>query len=190
MLDKSYKNALYDRVYKEKEDPKEWAFTAQDLRRAAQILFDAKRDSSYPDGEPKNPEDEHMDGPATLLYGYAVENAIKGYLIKKHGSLKIASLAGGSDWRSHRLLRLAEQTGIPLSQDLSLLLGTLEAFVRWAGKYPISLNRNEFTIPKQFCSGEHMTPNELNWTTVEILDEFVKRLTNEILREFHKKWNV
>ena len=189
-MDTLDKNKLYDRVYKQKEHPEEWAFTAQDLRRAAQILFDGEHESRYPDGEPKNPEDERMDEPATLLCGYAIENAIKGYLIKKHGSYKVAVDAGSSSWKSHRLVQLAKQTGIPLSRNLELVLGTLEAFVRWAGKYPISLRRDEFTVPKQYCSGDDIMPNSLNFVTLQILDEFLKQLTDEILKEFHAKWAI
>jgi hypothetical protein len=189
-MDRTHVNKIYDGVFKQKEDSKEWAFTAADLRRAAEILFEAEHESRYPDGEPKNPEDEQMDGPATLLCGYAIENAIKGYLIKKHGGLKAAISASGTAWQKHRLGLLAKQTGIPLSRDLELVLGTMEAFVRWAGKYPISLKRDEFTIPKQSFSGDHMMPNALNYFTLPILDLFLKRLNDEILKEFNAKWTV
>jgi hypothetical protein len=119
-----------------------------------------------------------------------VENAVKGFLIKKFGGFEPAMVAGDSNWKGHRLVLLARQTDIPLSRDMELVLGTLEAYVRWAGKYPISLKCNQFTIFKQFCSGDDITPNSLNYVTLQILDGFLKQLIDEILKEFYNKWSM
>jgi hypothetical protein len=68
-----------------------------------------------------------------MLYGWAMENMIKGCLIKRHGGFAPALAGCKSDWKGHRLLDLALATGIPLNPEQKLLLGGLQAFVIWAG---------------------------------------------------------
>jgi hypothetical protein len=56
--------------------------SAEKLHHAAGLLFSAYEQSQDETGEPIEFDDVEMDGPATLLYSYAMENAIKGYLVK------------------------------------------------------------------------------------------------------------
>jgi hypothetical protein len=130
--------------HKYKEDPDQWGDTASLLRRAAQLLFTAEQKSG-PDanGEPIHPEDQGIDNPATLLYGYAIENAIKGYLIEKLNGYKNAEQEAGHAW-NHCLCDLAGKTGLPLTDDQRHLLRTLQSFVIWAGRYPIPKKPEKF----------------------------------------------
>jgi hypothetical protein len=176
------KDRLFDGLFeRSKDNPNAWASTALNLRMAADVLFKAYRESWEPAGEePRHSENEHLNSPASMLYGCALENAIKGYLIKKHGGFEPARTAHPNAWPKHRLLDLALATGLPLSNDQELCLKSAEAFVRWAGRYPISITRQEFTIPKQFRSGNHMTPNALMLDTIEILEPFYHALIRSL----------
>jgi hypothetical protein len=179
------KDRLFDGLFeRNKDNPNAWASAALNLRLAADVLFKAYRESWEPNGEePRHPENEYLNSPASMLYGCALENAIKGCLIKTHRGFESAKLAYQSAWAKHRLLDLAVATGLPLSNDQKLCLKSAEAFVRWAGRYPISFTRQEFTIPKQFHSGDHMTPNTLRLDTVEILEPFYDALVKCLYRE-------
>jgi hypothetical protein len=160
--------------------------TAWNLRTAADVLFQAWEESWEPSGEPIHPENEHLDSPATMLYGSAMENAIKGYLIKKHGGFEQARAAIQIAWDRHQISRLAVATGLPLTPEQRLLLHSLEAFIVWAGRYPISMKRHQFTIPKQFQSGDHMTPIQIRRDGIEILQPFFKQLEDDIFHDLPK----
>ena len=179
------KDRLFDGLFeRNKDNPNAWASAALNLSMAADVLFEAYSESWAPDGEePRHPENEHLNSPASMLYGCALENAIKGYLIRKHGGFEPAKTAYPNAWTKHRLLDLAMSTGLPLSNDQKLCLKSAEAFVRWAGRYPISFTRQEFTIPKQFQSGDHMTPNALRLDTIGILEPFY----HAMIRSLHTK---
>jgi hypothetical protein len=186
------KDQLFDRLFeRNKDNPNAWASAALNLRMAADILFEAYRESWEPDGEePRHPENERLNSPASMLYGCALENAIKGCLIKKHGGFKPAKTEYGNAWARHRLIDLAVATGLPLSNDQKLCLKSAEAFVRWAGRYPISITRQEFTIPKQFRSGDHMTPNPLMLDTIEILEPFYRALIKDLHAASHARGDL
>jgi hypothetical protein len=117
-----------------------------------------------------------------MLYGYALENSIKGVLIKRHGVFEQAKQNHTKAW-NHKILALAEATNLPLTTDQKLLLKTLEAFVIWAGKYPVSLKPEEFTIEKQFQSGDYLTPNEFHRSHLALLEPFYRQLQHEIFAD-------
>lgn len=163
-----------------KDNPASWGFTAWNLRTAADVLFNAYRSNTSPDGEPINQENEKLDAPATMLYGFALENLVKGYLIKMHGGFDQAAAVNKSAWQSHRLHALAKLTGLNPTSDQLLLLGSLEEFVRWAGRYPIANKLEQFTLPKQFNAGGNMTPCEIRSDGLNILEPFYKQLNDAI----------
>jgi hypothetical protein len=191
MLDAEETKSLFDGVFdRNKNDPEEWGATAWNLRAGADVLFQAYRESWEPEGEPVHPENAHLDSPATMLYGGAMENAIKGYLIKKHGGFEQARAAKRKAWDRHKICELAVATGLPLTPEQKLLLRSLEAFIVWAGRYPISMKRDQFTIPKQFQSGDHITPNQIRHDGVEILEPFYKQLEDDIFADLRFNLNA
>lgn len=134
MLDAEEMKSLLDGVFQRNQnDPKKWGATAWNLRTAADVLFQAYTESWGPEGEPIRPENKHLDSPATMLYGCAMENAIKGYLIKKHGGFEQARTANQGAWQKawqkHQISRLAEATGLPLTSGQKLLFQSLESFI-------------------------------------------------------------
>ena len=192
MIDAKETKRIHERVFEQKkDDPQAWAFTAMTLKRAAQILFEANETSTYEDtdGAPMNQENAEMDEPATLLYAYAMENAVKGFLIKKHGGFEQAKKALGRAWMHHELSGLATATALPLNQDQVLIIQALERFIRWAGKYPTSLDRSEFTLPKQFNSAQNAAPNTLNSESLGIIEPFYEQLQDVLLAEL-RAWSI
>jgi hypothetical protein len=192
-MDAEETKQLFDRMFeRDKDDPEEWGATAWNLRTAANVLFDAYGETWEPDGEPAKPENQNLDSPASMLYGGALENMIKGYLIKKHGGFEQARAADQFAWDRHQISQLAAATGLLLTYEQKLLLRSLESFVVWAGRYPISMKRQQFTLPKQFQSGDHMTPSTLNSAGVKLLEPLYKQLEDEVFAELRKNfgdWN-
>lgn len=188
MIDPEEKRRLFDRLFNQnKDDPEEWGVTAWNLRTAADVLFEAYKKGCAYDDAPECPENEHLDSPALMLYGCAMENMIKGYLIKKHGGFEQARATKRFAWDRHQVSELAPATGIPVTPEQKLLLRSLEAFIVWAGRYPISMKRDQYTLPKQFQSGDHMTPNPINIVGVEVLQPFYKQMEDVIFADLHKR---
>lgn len=189
---------LYNDVFKKDQNsPEAWGATAANLRIAADVLFQAYGETWEGD-EPLHPENQHLDSPATMLYGCAMENVIKGYLIKKHEGFDKARAAnqeaweraGAKDqkaweklWQHHKISKLAEATGLPLTSEQKLLLQSLQSFIRWTGRYPIPMGRDEFTILKQFHSGDDMTPNQIEPAGIKLLEPFYKQLEDDIFAD-------
>ena len=154
---KQRSDSLLYESFEESWGPEHWAATAVNLRRAAEVLFSAYDGSMAADGEPINPEDMQLDKPATLLYGYAFENAVKGLLIKKlslGSSHKFDSI-----WKGHDLRGLVAQTGTSASGEEGMLLDLLTAHILWAGKYPRALQfegKHGFVLPEQY---DHVSPH-------------------------------
>jgi hypothetical protein len=181
--DKKIKCCLEKVFTNDRDNPEAWGATAGNLRIAADVLFQACRES-WQDDEPIHPENQPLDSPATMLYGYAMENAIKGYLIKKHGGVEHdgfekAKAANEKAW-SHEISKLAEATGLHPTSEQKLLLLNLERFIRWAGRYPIPKKWGEFTISKQLHAGDDMTPSQIEPHEIQILEPFYKRLLDDI----------
>ena len=171
-------------------DPEEWGATAWNLRTAANVLFEAYGETwEGPGGEPIHPENEHLDSPATMLYGWAMENMIKGYLVKKHSGFEQARAAKQSEWNGHKLSGLALATGLSLTPEQQLLLRNLEAFIVWAGRYPIPMKWEHYTIPKQYMSGDHIRPTEIGCDGIAILEPFYMQMEDEVFADLRKKFS-
>ena len=181
------KKQLFDDWFNEKkDDPHRWGSNASNLKSAAEALFKVHRDWCDPEtGEPINHEHERVDAPATMLYGCAMENMIKAYLIKKYGSFETAMGANENAWKRHQIPALADETGLTISDELRLLLRTLESFVVWAGRYPIPLKRHQFTLPEQFDCSDDMVPSEIQFRGmgIRLLDEFFKRMEDAVFAD-------
>jgi hypothetical protein len=80
---------------------------------------------------------------AQLLYGYALENLLKGIWIAKDPSL----ISGGKLNRklaSHDLAGLAKQAGFALHVQEEPVAKALSKLAVWAGRYPVALLEAEF----------------------------------------------
>ena len=178
------KREFFERDFKQKkDDPLEWASTAEKLHRAAKVLFEAWQKAGIENGEPVFLEYLELDGPAILLYGLALENIIKGYLIKTTGSFDKAKDKIKDAWQNHQLCNLAISTGLPLSNEQKQLLGSVEAHIRWAGRYPIPLKHTESTIPEQLGTVKDMPPHGSEDLINELLEPLFTKMTKEITEE-------
>jgi hypothetical protein len=161
-----------------------WITSAKRSHRAAEVLFKVYGASRAENGEPINVEDLEMDGPATLLLGYAIENAIKGYLIEK---LKLDATKCKADklWKAHDLCALFAKTGLKATTEQLLLLKTLTAFVLWAGKYPASFvcdGERGFLLPEQYDHAKvckNMPPSTLDYLMRHKVDELFRDLLDK-----------
>ena len=188
MSDPERNKKLFDRVFERtKDDPEDWGSMAWTLMTASDVLLEAFGQTwDGPTGEPVHPENERLDHPASMLYGCAMENMIKGYLVRKYGGFEKARDKYRPAWDRHQISRLAEATGLPLTTEQKLILGSLEAFIVWAGRYPISMKPETYTIEKQFRSGDHMTPNTIGCDSIAILKPFYKQLEDYVFTDLRK----
>ena len=170
-------NGLFERL---NERPEDWGDTAENLKAGAEVLFNAWRESTDENGEPINLNHLHLAVPACLLYSCYLENLIKGCLIAQHGSFQAAKSACETPWAKHDLRDLAAGTGIKLTNNQKMVLGTASAWVRWAGRYPIPLRREEFTIPNQLAAGKHPPPTYLQITERDELEPLCNELKSRI----------
>lgn len=149
---KAVNQKLFEGLFKRKLTADYWGMCARNLWQAAEVLFSAYESSTAENGEPIHPENTELNIPATLLYGYSMENAIKGLLIKKH-NLDVTNLSNykrENEWMHHELVALFNDTGISASKKDKLILKTLTQHILWAGKYPVSKNFERFILPNQY----------------------------------------
>src|ERR1700722_11223334 len=127
--------------YFEQINARDWLRSADSLWQAGDLLFADYRASTDDDGVPVHAGNIALNTPATLLYGYSMENILKGLLVKKF-QLKPNEYKGRSGWKMHNLTLLFKQTGSDCGDHESqaqyqMLLKTLSAFIVWAGRYPV-----------------------------------------------------
>jgi hypothetical protein len=189
------KQEIHDVWFKRTWSAISWATNAKNLWRAADILFSAYQASTAEDGEPINCEDTELNIPATLLYAYAIENAVKGTLIKK---LKLSpsdyeQLPG---WRIHDLVVLFNKAEIQTieyeqKKEYRHLLKILTAQILWAGKYPSTFdpaNGNRGFFLSEQCEYESVKTKNMPPSTVNIeirhrLKILFRLLINEIYED-------
>jgi hypothetical protein len=188
MMDLEMETYFEEQFERRKNNPEAWGETADTLWAAANVLLRAQEENRNLGGGCPEPEYEHLDSPATLLYGFALENLIKGYLIKKHNSFDNALKAAQGIWKGHNVSVLAAKTGIPLTETQQIQLKSIDAFIIWAGRYPIPLVPDKFTVKKQLHTANNWTPTEISWSGIELLKPFWKQMEDAIFAESRKKW--
>ncbi|MFN0066373.1 MAG: hypothetical protein ACKVYV_01940, partial [Limisphaerales bacterium] len=117
--------------------PEPWAFQADTLLRAAEHLFTEHWNASYcGDSGPEHPDRLGFNEPAMLLLALALENALKGSLIKKGLVTAETAREKWKGLRGHTIHELARDLGIKLSTADQRLYRHLSRYSIWAGKYP------------------------------------------------------
>jgi hypothetical protein len=169
-----------------------WALCAENLWRAADILFSAYQESTAENGEPLHWENTELHIPATLLYAYAMENAIKGLLVRKL-KLNRSGCEKVQGWRQHDLAALFDQTKDQIAieeyrKEYRLLLVTLTAHIVWAGRYPSPFKLTDgdrgFVLSRQWQQENGNPIVDLPPTTVNILSrEKLKELFRLMIDE-------
>jgi hypothetical protein len=135
------------------QSPGAWLATAEKLAEAAETIAanQAKLKQGYQDAcevaakeseasESGVAEIRHVEPnylPAGLLYGFAIENALKGLIIANQPDILSASRID-PQIASHDLIALATSAGLTLSDDERKVLGLMSIIVEWAGRYPVA----------------------------------------------------
>jgi hypothetical protein len=171
------KRILQQHYHRQHNNPAAWALSAWDLEAASDVLFEKYQNNNTEDGPPLDLDHERLHIPATMLFGFAVENLLKGVLIKQHGDFAKARKAINDvekgAW-NHNLLVLAEATNYPLKEEQRRWLRTLSASIKWAGRYPTSLYVEDYTIEKQVNSGDNLTPSPIDSAGIKTLKPLVQ----------------
>ena len=106
-----------------------WSINAYGLQRAADVLWKASAD------------DPAVGVAALMLTGYAVENAIKAFLIFKRPELCATEQAPKWPGGGHDLARLFDEGGVAISTEERQVLDRLSEFVVWRGRYTMPKGR-------------------------------------------------
>lgn len=175
--------SLLERWFRGSASPVSWAAAADRLHRAAEHLFVAQSNSWAADGAVVVPEDNDLHEPATLLYALAIENAVKGALVELR-SLRAEEYCSIAGWRQHNLSKLVKQSGITTNQQQMELLDGLTAVIKWAGRYPVPLDRNDFLLwerPADSGPVKRPPPCPLSRHMREILNPLYQDLMDRIV---------
>lgn len=125
-----------------------WLGYARLMKQAADILFSRSKTRTNVHQTPR----ADLAIPATLLYGYAIENAIKALVIKHNpitSGAEFTEYKNKSGWTNHKPVMLLESIKFGLDDDERNLLRVLSSFVIWAGKYPTSFGEIDLVISNQ-----------------------------------------
>jgi hypothetical protein len=91
--------------------------------------------------------------PASLLYGPALENTLKGILVRQKAPAASDVMKLFGNGSGHNLVDLARKADFELSADERDLFNRLSAYMEWAGRYPIAKKIEKMTIRQKAVSG-------------------------------------
>jgi hypothetical protein len=153
-------------TFRAAQSPANWLLTAERLREGAEVILSheqafempylqaynaaAKEASAiaYSEGKDSGFAEIKSRAPnypvAQLLYGYALENLLKGIWIAKDPSL-ISSGRLNRRLACHDLVKLAKQSGFVLHIQETPVAQALSKLTVWAGRYPVALLEAEYS---------------------------------------------
>ncbi|UGA49049.1 hypothetical protein HU230_0043350 (plasmid) [Bradyrhizobium quebecense] len=156
---------LSEDTFRAAQSPAIWLLTAERLRDGAEAIltheqafevsyFQAHSAAvqeamaiAYSEGNDSGVADIKARAPnypaAQLLYGYALENLLKGIWVAKDPSL-ISSGKLNRKLASHDVVKLAKQAGFVLHTQEVPVAQALSRLSVWAGRYPVALLEAEF----------------------------------------------
>ena len=80
---------------------------------------------------------------AEMLYGYALENLLKGIIVA-NDPLLISDEKFNAKLKSHDLIQLSKTCEFALNPQEIHVAKALSKLTEWAGRYPVALRQNEF----------------------------------------------
>lgn len=128
-----------------------WLTKAGELLKSANLLWQQFLEDLAAFQKGERIEEPFIGSTALMLYGLAVENLLKAGLAHQG---KAVTVTGSFGLKSHELASLAEQLGLSVTDVEAELLERLEAFVSWAGRYPIPLIAQDL-YPRSMSTGQH-----------------------------------
>ncbi len=151
--------------------PVVWRDTARELERATVILWNQwKRDvSKLTHGASGSSLPVCLTRPTALLAGLTIEGLLKAAIVDR----------GQPAPRTHKLTHLAREAQVGLSKDEKDLLVRLEAFVRWAGRYPVPL-KPEHMMPRRLPASGFAPRTLIKLSDVAVWRGLVRRLRDPL----------
>ena len=132
-----------------------WLSSGERLFYAGQSLWrTASRHWPVPADNP-HPAEPGLFLVALLLFGYAIENGLKGLIVQSKARTSVRNEKGRLQHPlgTHKLCALAGAAGLQVSeQDRDLLVPGYKTSWEWAGRYPVMIS------VEGFCAGE-MVPS-------------------------------
>jgi hypothetical protein len=179
--------------YEAAQAPSAWLATAEKLAEAAETIatsqatleegFQRACEAAFAEAEASESceaEITHVEPnylPAGLLYGFAMENALKGLIIAKQPAVVSRSILD-TRINTHDLVRLAKDAGFTLNNDERHVLERISIVVKWAGRYPVARD-----VHTQKRIGRSFVPTNrfLNWISwQDVIREFFERVRTEL----------
>ena len=124
-----------------------------------------------------------------MLLGMALECLLKGMYIRRHrvwedptkahALVKDDIYVGVKDAGDHELLQLAAAAGVTVSQSERSILTRLTDFIKYAGRYPISM-RVEGMRPVKMPDGRTVARGYISGTELERAETLTNRLMQEV----------
>lgn len=141
----------WDRFFEENGQPLFWHRSAHDLMASADFLW-TEVAAGYAEMSTAHARHEHPSASAfergrhsfsaLLLSGYGTENLLKAIRLQQRlrtGPLPIVAGKLDKYFKTHKLPKLATDTGFSKKPEDDALLRLLEKTILWAGKYPVPL---------------------------------------------------
>ena len=164
------------------ENPAAWQVSAKDLLDAA-MAVKAKVQSGGTGGMHTLARVEAM------LLGMALECLLKGMYIRRHrvwedptkahALVKNDTYVGVKDAGDHELVQLADAAGVTVSQPERLILTRLTDFIKYAGRYPISMRVKEMR-PVKTPDGRTVARGYISGAELERAETLTNRLMQEV----------
>jgi hypothetical protein len=142
-------------LYKAGQKPSSWLSSAESLREAAEIIFQRESSNEILYAQALERANQELANnpdpgayaeirceppnylPGELLYGYALENVLKGLVVAN--APNIANEAKlGDEIVSHKLICLAKKAAFQISASEAKILRALTQLSEWAGRYPVA----------------------------------------------------
>jgi len=183
-MDSEKRDRIYEQIKARQYElgaklPISWKGVSDNLKHAADILFDHYHDANkriiqrmlnksahdkkhgprtLEGKELEDHRDSQMIGVYFLLIGYAIESLLKGNLLVQHPEYfnpdeKMTAI------KTHKLTELCERCNISLMEEEIVLLNKLTRYVEWQSKYPIPLESDEM-FPMKKVDGTWETRGE------------------------------
>ena len=164
------------------ENPAAWQVSAKDLLDAA-MAVKAKVQSVGTGGMDPLARVEAM------LLGMALECLLKGMYIRRHrvwedptkahALVKNDTYVGVKDAGDHELPQLAAAAGVTVSQPEQLILTRLTDFIKYAGRYPISMRVKDMR-PVKTPDGRTVARGYISGAELERAETLTNRLMQEV----------
>jgi hypothetical protein len=160
--------------------PLHWLRKAQELNRAAEILFETVQDDflavrTLVNEMQKNPEMELTTGPPSVLDVYmflvalALEVSLKGLYVRSHPEcIENGKFRKGIN-TSHKLLCLAKAVGITLTNEEKTLLEFGTSAIESWGRYPIPKHKDALQSQRM-----------INLRIADVYSALFKRVTDDL----------